>query len=297
LADPVVLDTATPAMALLEQARAYQPVKRVSSPVVYQFDNWQYPERNRHYYRDESNVLRVNVFNFGQEAVAIAPQLELPEGMRVTASPAPDELVLPPRSEAALTWQLDKSACPVARYDLKLTDARHPHSGVSVPFLNYTGLRAETFAFMDPKRWRHNSSGTSTFRFDEAEQAVKVSTVFAEKADGARADYWVFPEYVLDLPKESLVGAVAVSLDLKFVQGSGSTRVTSPLVMFAYQDANEKGKYDSVTYGSPTGEWQKFTVPIDGTRTDQYKMIRIGMCPTAPQIDYWMRNITLHYGK
>lgn len=297
LTGPVALDTATPAMALLEQARAYQPVKRLSSPVVYQFDNWQYPERTREYYRDESNIFRVNAFNFGKETIAIAPQLALPEGMRIKTSPAPNELVLQPRSEVALTWQLDKSACPVARYDIKLADAKHPSAGVSVPFLNYTGLRAETFGFMDPKRWRHNSCGTSTFSFDEAEQAAKVSTTFTVKADGGRTDYWVFPEYVLDLPKESLVGAVAISLELKFVQGNGSTRVTSPLVMFAYQDANEKGTYDSVTYGSPTSEWQRFTVPIDAAKTDQYKMIRIGMCPTAPQIDYWMRNITLHYGK
>ena len=94
-----------------------------------------------------------------------------------------------------------------------------------------------------------------------------------------------------------MVGAVAISLELKFRQKNGSTLVTSPLVMFAYQDANEKGKYDSVTYGKPTEKWQKFTVPIDASRTDRYKMIRIGMCPTAPQIDYWMRKITLHYGR
>jgi hypothetical protein len=52
-----------------------------------------------------------------------------------------------------------------------------------------------------------------------------------------------------------------------------------------------------VPYGTPTGEWQKFVVPIDGSRTDAYKMIRIGMCPTAPQIDYWMRHITIYYAR
>ncbi|MBT3290924.1 MAG: hypothetical protein HN380_26495, partial [Victivallales bacterium] len=274
------LSTATKAMGLLNQARAYQPVKRVSSPIVYQFDNWRYPKRNRKYYQDESNIFRVNVFNFSPETVSVAPQLALPEGMRIAEGPSPAKLLLKPRSEAQLTWKLDKSACPVARYDIKLTDPKHPHSGVSVPFLNYNGLRTETFDFMDVKRWRHNSSGASSFSFDQAEKAVRVSTAFdpeAGKPGKPRRDYWVFPEYVLDLPKESLVGAVAISLELKFRQRNGSALVTSPLVMFAYQDANEKGKYDSVTYGKPTEKWQKFPVPIGASRTDRYKMIRIGM--------------------
>jgi hypothetical protein len=294
------LDTETKAMALLRQAREYQPVQRVSSPVVYQFDNWSYPQRNRDHYRDESNLFRVNVSNFGQEAVGIAPRLELPEGMRIVEAPAQAERSLEPRSEIELVWKLDPVACRQARYDIRLVDDRHPHSGISVPFLDYSGLRPETFDFMNPARWRHNSSGKSTFGFDESEQAVRVSTVFDFEMgtpESKGRDYWVFPEYVLDLPKESLVGALAISLELKFRQENGATAVKAPLVMFAYQDANEKGKYDSVPYGTPTGEWQKFVVPIDGSRTDAYKMIRIGMCPTAPQIDYWMRHITIYYAR
>ncbi len=294
------LDTETKAMALLRQAREYQPVQRVHSPIVYQFDHWSFPQNSRDHYRDESNQFRVNVFNFSREAVAIAPRLVLPEGMRIVAAPAQTEQILEPRSEIALTWKLDPTACPLARYDIRLTDANHPYSGVCVPFLDYSGLRAETFDFMNSTRWRHNSSGKSTFEFDEAEQAVKVSTVFDFEMgtpESKGRDYWVFPEYILELPRESLVGAQAISLELKFRQGNGATAVKAPLVMFAYQDANEKGKYDSVAYGTPTGEWQKFVVPIDGAKTELYKMIRIGMCPTAPQIDYWMRNITLYYAR
>jgi hypothetical protein len=294
------LDTGTEAMRLLEQARAYRPVRRVSSPIVYQFNHWRCPRGDRHTYYDESNVLSVNVFNFSLEPVDIAPRLLLPEGMRVLEAPPQTAQSLAPRSEVELTWTLDTSACPVARYDVRLLDPQHPASGVSVPFFNPTGLRAEPFDFMNVKRWRHNSSGTSTFAYDEAEKAVRVSTVFdfeKGKTAAGGTNYWVFPEYVLDLPRESLVGAVALSLELKFRQANGSPVVTSPLVMFAYQDANEKGTYDSVAYGEPTGEWQRFTISIDPAKAELYTMIRVGMCPTAAQIDYWMRHLVVHYGK
>lgn len=295
-----VLDTETEAMELLKLAKAYSPVKRMNSPVIYQFNTWLYPKMDRKTYFDTSNVFSANVFNLSREPVTIAPRLIMPEGMKIAENPASNEITLAPRSERELSWKLDKSECPVAQYDIRLTDDRHPFSGVSVPFLNYTGLRIETFDFMNPERWRHNSSGKSTFTFDEAEKAVKVSTVFDfeyGKNESGGINYWVFPEYVLDLPKESLVGAVAFSLELKFKQDNGSSDISAPLVMFAYQDENEKGKYDSVSYGTPTDQWQEFTVSIDPEKVSRYKMIRIGMCPTASHVDYWMRNIRLHFGQ
>ncbi len=294
------LDTETEAMALLKLAKGYQPVQRISSPVVYQFNHWRYPKRDRQTYYDTTNVFSVNVLNLGQEAATIAPRLVLPEGMRIAAGPADTDLVVAPRSEKELVWQLDKSACPVAQYDIRLTDPNYPFAGVEVPFLNYTGLRVETFDFMNPARWQHNSSGKSTFSFDEAERAVKVSTDFEfayGKDQKGGLNYWVFPEYVLDLPKESLAGVLAMTLELKLKQGNGQTKVSAPLVMLVYEDADGKSTYDSITYGTPTEEWQEFTLAIDPAKTPSYRKIRIGMCPTAAHVDYWLRNVRLHFGK
>jgi hypothetical protein len=294
------LDTQTEAMALLKQARSYRSIKRVNSPVVYQFNHWQYEKWDSQTYYDDTNVFSVNVFNLGTEPATLAPRLVLPEGMKIVEAPSVADLTIASRSERQLTWKLDKSACSVASYRIRLVDANHPHGGVTVPFLNYTGLRTETFGFMDPKRWRQNSSGTSTFSFDEAEKAVKISTVFGfdygRQKDGG-LNYWVFPEYVLDLPKESLKGAVAMSLELKLKQDNGLTNVSAPLVMFVYRDVNEKGKYDSIIYGKPTEEWQEFTIAVDPEKAQRYRMIRIGMCPTASHVDYWIRNVRLYFGK
>jgi hypothetical protein len=157
----------------------------------YQFNHWRCPRWDRCTYYDESNLFSVNVFNFSHEPVGIAPRLVLPEGMGVLEAPAQTAQSIAPRSEMKVTWKLDPAACPVARYDVRLLDPKHPVSGVSVPFLNPSGLRAESFDFMNVKRWRH----------------------------------------------------------------------------------------------------------IDPAKTELYKMIRVGMCPTAVQIDYWMRNLVVHYSK
>lgn len=289
-----VLDTETEVMDLLRQAKAYIPVKRVSSPVIYQFDSWDYPEKNQQTYGDQADVFRVNVFNFSREAVTIAPRLVMPEGMKIAENPVSSDFTLAPRSEKGLTWKLDKSDCSAVRYDIRLTDDRHPFSGVSVPFLNYTGLRVETFDFENPERWRENTSGKSTITFDDTERALKVSTTFEGGQNGTGGG-WVFPEYVLTLPKESLDGAVILSLELKFRQDNGSSNISSPLVMFAYQDEKEKGRYDSATYGTPTDQWQEFKVGVDPEKAPLYKMIRIGMCPTASHVDYWIRNVRVHF--
>jgi hypothetical protein len=297
---PDALDTETEAMALLKQAKSYRPSKRVNSSVVYQFNHWLYEKWDGQTYYDESNVFSLNVFNLGTEAATLSPRLVLPEGMTIAGAPSAADLAIGPRSERQLTWKLDKSASSVASYRVRLVDDNHPHGGVTVPFLNRSGLRTETFEFMDPKRWRQNSSGTSTFTFDEAEKAVKISTAFdfgygRQKNGGL--NYWVFPEYVLDLPKESLQGVVAMSLELKLKQDNGLTKVAAPLAMFVYQDVNEKGKYDSITYGTPTEEWQEFTIAIDPEKAPRYRMIRIGMCPTASHVDYWIRNVRLYVGR
>ena len=199
-------------------------------------------------------------------------------------------MVLPPRSETPLTWTLDFSGCKDAHYSIRLYDAGFPLAGCSVPFVNWSLMAKKTFDFMNPERWRQNSSGASTFSFDAAEQALKVSTTFAP----SNSDRWVFPEYVLDAASEELTNAVGIGFSIKVKRGGGLGRIWSPLVMMSYQDENEKGKYDGLRYTDPQEEWREVFVSINSERAPLYKMIRVGMCTSSAQIDYWLKDVVIY---
>ena len=56
----------------------------------------------------------------------------------------------------------------------------------------------------NPASWRQNSSGTMKIAFDSGESAIRFDVRFAP-----HADRWVYPEYTLQLPQESLEGSSA----------------------------------------------------------------------------------------
>ena len=285
------LNMATAAMALRREALSYEPQPRVATPVVYQFDHWQVESWDGGCYHADSDRFSVNVYNFSDDEQRIAPQLQLPAGASVVQAPTDAARVLPPRSETPLTWTLDFSGCKDAYYSIRLHDTGFPLAGCSVPFVNWSFMAKKTFDFMNPERWRQNSSGASTFSFDAVEQALKVSTTFA----GSNSDRWVFPEYVLDAGSEELANAVGIGFSIKVKRGGDVGRIWSPLVMMAYQDENEKGKYDGLRYTDPTEEWREVFVSVNPERARLYKMIRVGMCTSSDQIDYWLKDVVIYF--
>lgn len=285
------LNMATPAMALRRETLSYQPQPRLTTPVVYQFDHWQLESWDSASYHVDSDSFSVNVYNFSDEERRIAPQLQLPAGVSIVQAPAPAAYALRPRSETALVWRLDFSDCKDAYYSIRLVDAAFPLAGCSVPFVNRSLLVKKSFDFMNPQRWRHNSSGASTFSFDAGEQALKVATSFAPDCSGR----WVFPEYVLDPAGEQLAGAVGIGFSIKVKRAGNAGRIWAPLVMMAYQDENEKGKYDGLAYVAPHEEWREVFVSINPERVGLYKMLRIGMCTNSDQIDYWLKDVVIYF--
>lgn len=83
-----------------------------------------------------------------------------------------------------------------------------------VPLIQTGAMLAENVGrepeWRSPARWRANSSGEMEISFDEKEQALKLKTVFAPGTDR-----WIYPEYLLDLPGESLAGAVGITFEIK----------------------------------------------------------------------------------
>lgn len=285
------LNMATPAMALRREALSYQPQARKSTPVVYQFDHWQVAKWDGLSFHADSDRFSVNVYNFSEEPQRIDPQLELPTGVTLVQAPK-IPAVLPPRSETALTWTLDFSGGKDIHCHIALRDAGFPLAGCYVPFTNWSSVAKKPLAdFMSPQRWRHNSSGSSIFSYDDAEQALRVSTTFAP----ANSDRWVFPEYVLDPPSDQLQNAIGIGFSIKIKHGSEAGNIWATLVMMAYQDQNEKGKYDSLNYDKPTEEWQEVFVPIGPERSSLYKMIRIGMCTSSAELHYWIKDLLIYY--
>lgn len=285
------LNMATQAMALRREALSYQSQPRLATPVVYQFDHWQVESWDSANYHADSDRFAVNVYNFSDEEQRIAPQLQLPAGVSVVQAPAATACVLQPRSETALAWRLDFSGCQDAQYKVRLVDAAFPLAGCSVPFINRSLMVKKSFAFMNPQRWRRNSSGSSTFSFDADEQALKVATSFAPGGSGR----WVFPEYVLDPVAEQLAGAVGISFSIKAKRAGDNDRIWAPLVMMCYQDENEKGKYDGLPYVTPHEEWSEVFLSIDPECVGLYKMIRIGMCTNSNHIDYWLKDVVIYF--
>jgi hypothetical protein len=90
---------------------------------------------------------------------------------------------------------------------------------------------------------------------------------------------------------------VAISFEIKAKQGAGSPLFSHSLLMFAYEDVKEKGSSEKVKYSQPGPEWETRTVFFPDSASGKVKMIRLGMGPIDDSLDYWVRNVKIHYAK
>lgn len=281
----------TVANGLRKAALAYKPIPRVWSPVIYQFRHWEFTERNSSYYEwEEQRWFKARLYNMSDKPVEIEPELILPEGGRVTQAPFTGKMTLPPRSDIDVEWQVDFKDVKAKTFEITLRDKLVPHTSLCVPFVNMTNLVKLPFGFNDAKRWRFNTNGKMSIAYDEKEKAIRIDVDFK---DAPKGDFWIFPEYVLALPEESLKESFGLEFEIKFEQCSPGRKVGSTLVMMCRGDAHEKAPYDGLNYGEPTSEWKRCRVMFSPGEKDEdrYKMIRIGMCPKSEKVTYWLRNI------
>jgi hypothetical protein len=145
-------------------------------------------------------------------------------------------------------------------------------------------------SMVDPANWRSNSSGKMEISYDEAAKAVRFRTVFP-----AGVDRWTYPEYSLQLPQESLKGAVGIGFEAKVSSAPG---VAQMLVMAVRQEAKEGGRTVYLKVDAPKESWEERFAPIHPSLDpEQVKTLRIGLNSNVDDISCWIRNVRIFYAR
>ncbi len=151
-----------------------------------------------------------------------------------------------------------------------------------VPLRSLAGLEHARSVRLDtsnPKRWRANASGKMTIEADPTGDAMLFKVLCGP------GDRWVYPEYDLKLPAESMAKATAVRFEWR---SSGNCRQGNLML------AGEGEKTRILAAGTPAGEWKSQTVllPPGGA---EVKTIRIGVNPREDEYEFQLRNLEILY--
>lgn len=172
---------------------------------------------------------------------------------------------------------------------------RGPVGRLIMPTREYTRLAesahaVELEAAADPAHWKENTSGRLTVTRDAAEQAVRFETVFPPNIDR-----WSYPVYALQLPRESLRGAVAIEFEVK--AGPGDQEHFTQMILMAGLDA-PPGKTIRLNCHLPSDRWQRQIIPLDAIPDPgKVVMLRLGVNAKADRIVWLVRNLKVLYGK
>lgn len=138
-------------------------------------------------------------------------------------------------------------------------------------------------AMLDPSRWKTNSSGTMSTRFDEADQAVVFAVSFPPKVDR-----WIYPKFALQ-KGETLNGAESVSFDLKIMPQEDYQGLACANVMLS---PNKPGMFG---FDAPApGDWHSITVQLpnaEGTTKEDVALFQVGMNPKHDKHSFAVRNL------
>ncbi len=141
----------------------------------------------------------------------------------------------------------------------------------------------------DPSYWRANASAPMKITRDKKEGAVRFETRFPHKTD-----YWIYPEYLLKLPEESLAGAYAIAFEIK---ADPDVKISQSLLMVV-PHVEKEGNAGTVylPYSPPTADWKEVIVPLEAVDPADIRMIRLGM-NTDGDATYWVRNMRILFLK
>jgi len=214
-------------------------------------------------------------------------------GGKVTGLPA--SVIVPAfgKTELALgfTPDIDKSFKGALRVNGEFNGRRT--TGLVIPIQSMqamidSGRKVEMPQMVDPANWRKNSSGTQTITYDTKEQAIVVQTKFP-----AGVDRWSYPEYVLQLPQESLEKALGIGFEVKVAKAAD---IKQMLVMAVTDKQKEGGKSANLPVVAPTDTWQErfvqFPIGYDAGKVEQ---LRIGVNANADDVTVMIRNIKIYY--
>ena len=279
----------TTAMRLLRQAKKYQPVPRKSSPVVYQFHHWKVAHKNKTFYNTAPETLIFTVYNFSDKEQTASPELEVPGDIRVLN--APGKICLAPGEHAELVWKLDARQRKEVLSRITLKDMANNSMPLPLKFFDIAKTVPLHMELNNATRWKANSAGEMTISADNKEHAIHFQVQF-DKNDPKRG-YWIYPEYILEKPRESFAGAVAISFDLKAKQGDGYNNFVDSNVMITY-DGSER--YYLAKFPHPTAEWQHYVVPFpQDWDTAKINRLRIGLNTISDRLEFSLRNVGIHF--
>ena len=114
-------------------------------------------------------------------------------------------------------------------------------------------------------------------------------------------DFWIYPEYILNMPAESMKGAIGISFDIKAGQKGGSKEYSTSLLMAVMENAHELGVDRRFEYKKPSSEWQRAFIMFEdsspGFSPDNVKLLRLGMNPKEDELTYWIKNVKVYFEK
>ena len=175
-----------------------------------------------------------------------------------------------------------------------------PVAPFSVPIFidikNSAALSGRTLPLNDVARWRKNAAGDMNIEYDAGEQAMRFSVKFIPNTD-----WWVYPEFPLDLSKEGFENAVGVSFEVR-AESVSPKGFTTTLFMAVTENIQEKGKSIYFPFPSMTTNWQTVTIHFKAESPgdfdpSQVKLIRIGCNPKQENFSYRVRNLMVYYKK
>ena len=152
--------------------------------------------------------------------------------------------------------------------------------------MNSSGRKVEMPQMLDPENWRRNAAGTMEIRYDENDRAIRFETKFP-----TGANRWSYPEYTLQLPQESLEGAIGIGFEAKVSKPSA---VLQMLLMAV----PEKGKDVYLKSDAPGGEFREHFIAFPpGLDAGGIRKLRLGVNALEDEISVSVRNIRIFYGR
>ena len=148
--------------------------------------------------------------------------------------------------------------------------------------------KVDLVGMSDPVNFRHNSSGRQTITYDPEAQGLKFHTLFPPNVDR-----WVYPEYMLQLPQESLKDALGIAFEVKV---SAPKQVKQMLLMTVLGKEKEHGESINLNVVAPTAQWEERIVQFpDSLDPDRIRQLRLGLNSLVDDITYWVRNVRILY--
>lgn len=209
--------------------------------------------------------------------------------LRRTAGERRAASVRPDRAETCLHPELDGEFKGELRAD-GVFDGRRATPLViplqSLAEMNSSGRKVEMPQMLDPENWRRNAAGTMEIRYDENDRAIRFETKFP-----TGANRWSYPEYTLQLPQESLEGAIGIGFEAKVSKPSA---VLQMLLMAV----PEKGKDVYLKSDAPDGEFREHFIAFPpGLDAGGIRKLRLGVNALEDEISVSVRNIRIFYGR